>query len=585
MLEEITIRNFAVMDDASVEFGPGMTAVTGETGAGKSILVNAVGLLLGARATSRMIRQGAAAAELTARFRPPDGSEVARRLSEASHDLCDGLVIQRIIAANDRHKVYVNGRPSTMGEVAAITEGLAGISGQHAHQALLKPESHLAILDDFGGLVGLREKVRAAHRKVSRAWEDLKALKESEQSAREQKELYAFQAGEIDRARISPGEDEALETERARLKNAEALYRAAHESEQALYSAPGSAAELLGGAAKALSAARQTDPGLAPAHQGVDQALILVQEAAGQLRDYLAGLDMDEGRLDEVEDRLHLLSGLKRKYGPSLADVLEYRKNLEDRLSGARNRKEAVAEAEKALAEARDALASLCKKLSAARKKAAADLEARVEAELKQLAMAGASFSVRLAPAPAPADPESPFALGEGGMEPTGAERAAFFIAPNVGEGQKPLREIASGGELSRVVLALKVILAEKDGVRTVIFDEVDAGIGGAAADVVGEKLARLAATHQVICITHLPQIARFADAHVRVEKAVEDGRTRSRLTTLDHGGRVEELARMLAGGRVTETSRKHAAELLATGTGSGRTATPPGKTGKTVVA
>ncbi|MFH1887313.1 MAG: DNA repair protein RecN [Pseudomonadota bacterium] len=564
MLEEIAIRNFAVMDDAHALFGPGLTAVTGETGAGKSILVNAVALLLGARATARMIREGAESAEITARFAPPEDSEAWRELSAQGMDLSEGLVIRRVIAANDRHRVYVNGRPSTMAEVTRLTEGLAGISGQHAHQALLRPEAHLEILDRFGNLLDLREEVGQAHQATARAWARVRDLAEGTEKARQEREFREFEAAEIDRAEIQPNEDEALETEKRRVKNAEALFATAHGSEEALYSSPGACGELLSMAQKNLSEAARMDPALARPAESVAQALILVEDAAAELRDYLSGLEMEEGRLDALEARLHLLSGLKRKYGPSLAGVLERREELARLLEDSADREGAMARARKALDQEKKGLSALCARLSEKRKKAARDLEERVVAELSGLSMPGACFRVELAPAPAPRDPESPFALDLGGAETAGAERAAFLIAPNVGEGEKPLREIASGGELSRVVLAIKVILAKKDGVRTVIFDEVDAGIGGATADVVGEKLAALSATHQVVCITHLPHIARFADCHLRVKKTVEHGRTKSAMEALDDTARVEEIARMLAGEPVTPTSRRHAGELLA---------------------
>ncbi|MBI5844025.1 MAG: DNA repair protein RecN [Deltaproteobacteria bacterium] len=559
MLAELSIKNFAIIDDVSISFSDGFSVITGETGAGKSILVNALSLLLGARATGRMVRSGAEFAELSAQFFVDEKSELYGRLSEEEHDISEGLVVRRIIAANDRHRASINGRPVTSAMLSAVTSSLAGISGQHAHQGLLKAEQHLGYLDRAAGLTDAREKTAALYRQCLEALRALDGLFGLQKKDATERELFAFQKDEIERAAFSSGEDEELAIERNRLVNARFLLEAVSAAESLLYDADQSAAERLSEARKQLEAASARDPELTDIAGSVSEALFKVEDAARDLARYRDGLRLDDERLALVEERLYQLSRLKKKYGKTLADVSAYAEEISEKLKSLENLSEEIEKAEKRIDGLKAELDRAADALSLGRKKASENFSKRVAAELKSLGMPKARFEAALTPVPA-----SPEGGVLSGIEATGRERAAFLIAPNPGESVAPLKDIASGGELSRVVLSLKAILARADAVETVVFDEVDAGIGGAVADSVGEKLRELSNTHQVIVITHLAQIARLASHHFYIEKGEEKGRTKSRIRLLSKEERVLEIARMLAGGNVTETALKHARELLA---------------------
>ncbi|MFP4475370.1 MAG: DNA repair protein RecN [Desulfatibacillaceae bacterium] len=563
MLAELSIRNFAIIDDLRVSFSDGLTTITGETGAGKSILVNAVNLLLGAKATANMVRTGADTAELEALFDIPPDSPVGARLLEEGYDLDEGLLVQRIVAINNRHRTFVNGRLANMQMLSGITRSLASICGQHAHQDLLREDRHLDILDGYAGLWPLRREVARLYGKVLEARAGLDGLAAEQKRLEEERDLLEFQKNEIESAEVRPGEDQELEAEKRRLKNATALFEAAHFALEQLHEANGSAVERLGEAQKRLEGAAALDGELAPAAEAAANAFYGVEDAVERLRDYLNSADFEEGRLDRVEERLYELSRLKRKYGGGIDSILAHLDTVSKRLEAGENRDVARDEAKKRLEESAGALADKAGELSEKRAGAAKRLGDKVQAELADLNMRGARFEVRLTPLPCRDGADSPLCADGAGIDASGMERASFLISPNVGEDLRPLKDIASGGELSRVVLCLRTILAETDSVGTFVFDEVDAGIGGSTADVVGEKLAVLAKTHQVLCITHLPQIARFGHHHYRITKSVREGRTRSEMELLADGPRVEELARMLAGGNVSDTSRRHARELL----------------------
>ena len=563
MLTELSIKNFAIIDDLRIRFSGGFTVITGETGAGKSILVNAVNLLLGSRATPGMVRTGAASAELEALFSLEPGTNFCQSLEEMGHDCQDGLLIQRTISDKDRHRIYINGRIATMQMLSQVTEKLASISGQHAHQRLLKEDEHLNLLDHFAGLWPLRQEVAGLHARITALGRELSQARALVQSAGQRRELLEFQAREIESAAILPNEDVDLEQEKMRLKNARLLAQTGHECLEELSLGENSVVSRLGVAAKKLDAAAAKDPALAPQVQSVREALYQAEDAASELGAYLGRLHEDQGRLEAVEERLYFLSVLKRKYGGTLESIAERAKAIKQELSGLETQSGSVENLEAEQAALAQAIREKAQSLSRQRAQAAGAFSEAVAAQLQGLGMAGTRFSVNLFPLPLPQDLQSPLAVGNAGVDATGMDHAVFLIAPNVGESLKPLKETASGGELSRVVLALKAILAGTDCVETVIFDEVDAGIGGAVAHSVGEKLFSLAKTHQVVCITHLPQIARFADQHFRIEKKVVQGRTISSVLPLEGENRVEEIARMLGGGPVTPTSRKHAAELL----------------------
>jgi DNA repair protein RecN (Recombination protein N) len=563
MLQELSIRNFAIIDDLTIGFDPGLTVLSGETGAGKSILINAVNLLLGSRASATLIRTGCDSAELEALFLLTAGCPATQTMRAHGYDPDEGLIVRRIIARNDTNRIYINGRLSTIQVLTAITGNLASISGQHAHQSLLREDQHLLILDQFGELMPMRTAVADLHRELLPRIQALEALKSRRQRRSEQLELLEFQQQEIESVAIAPGEDSELEQEKIRLKNSEQLYRTAAGSIDDLYGAAGSVFERLSANHKILERTARLDPTLAPLAEQMADAAYRVEDIIGGLRNYLTALSVDEQRLEAVEERLDRLNRLKRKYGGSLENVSAHLEQVQRELQLVGSIDEQIAELESSLGDHHRKLSDLSRRLSEQRGLAAAALVAKVTTQLADLNMANSRFTVKLQALPADTRTPALLRAGESLLSESGVDRANFLIAPNVGESLKPLAAIASGGELSRVVLALKAILAQTAAVETIIFDEVDAGIGGGTAEVVGRKLGELARHHQVICITHLPQIAKFGDHHFNIAKYVKNGRTLTAIRPLDRNGRIEELARMLGGVEITPTTRAHARELL----------------------
>ena len=563
MLQEISIRNFAIIEDLTVHFDPGMTILSGETGAGKSIIINAVNLLLGSRASAALIRTGADSAELEGLFHCAPDSLVAHTMTELGYDPEEGLLVRRIISRNDRHRIYINGRMATMQVLTTITSDLASISGQHAHQGLLKEDQHLDILDQYGDLLPLREKYQACYRRIVPLIQKEAELVRRQGVQTEQMELLRFQRDEIEAADIKPDEDQQLDKERLRLRNSENLLQTVRQCVDLLYSGDGAVVERLGHCGKELARTAQMDDRLQATADQVDSLTYTVEDLASQLRDYLGGIDMDAGRLEQVEARMDLLNRIKRKYGGTLEKVLAYALDARRQLDEMENIDTALAEVRRALQMHHDQLGGLAQDLSEKRRQAAQKLARAVEGELTSLKMADTRFAVELQPLPAAPEASPYLRRNDRGLSETGSDRGVFMIAPNVGEAIKPLAAIASGGELSRVVLALKAILANNDAVETVVFDEVDAGIGGEVAELVGKKLVNLAGHHQILCITHLPQIAKYGHHHLRIVKSVTKGRTRTTLIPLTADERVEELARMLGGKTITAKTRAHAREML----------------------
>jgi DNA repair protein RecN (Recombination protein N) len=563
MLKELSIRNFAIIDDLKIGFSEGLTILSGETGAGKSIILNAVNLLLGSRASADLVRAGAKAAELEALFHISSDSPVALSMSEQGYDAQDGLLIRRVVSRSDSNRVYINGRLATIGILNAVTENLASISGQHAHQGLLKEDQHLLIIDQFGGLMPQRQAVFDLYHQILPLIDELGELKNIRQRQADHLELLRFQKDEISAAGIVSGEDIELDQERLRLKNAEMLYQIVHGSIEELYGASGSVIERMSAVRKNLERAGRIESRLAGAAEGLAESVYRIEDLIEQLRSYLKLIQMDDQRLEAVEGRLDKLNRLKRKYGGSLAAVLSQLAAIEEELSDVENIGEKIAATEKKISglHRRSAEASL--QLSRQRKKAAGDLTAKVSRELASLKMAQTVFDVSVQPIPWNEKSDPHLKVENQSLTETGIDRAVFMIAPNIGEELKPLASIASGGELSRVILALKAILAETDAVETVIFDEVDAGIGGGTAEVVGRKLSELGKHHQIICITHLPQIAKFGRHHFNVSKHVADGRTRTVIKQLSRRDRHREIARMLGGEEITQATLNHARELL----------------------
>ncbi len=564
MLQELSIRNFAIIDDLHIHFSKGLTILTGETGAGKSIIIDAVNLLLGSRASSRLIRTGAETAELEALFEVVPKSNIAEILESNGYNSVEGLLIRRIISRNERHRIYINGRMATIQVLTLITENLASISGQYEHQRLLKDHQQLMILDQFGGLSPLREKVFNVFNEIVPLIQELKDLKTKEGRQSEHVGLLQFQKKEILDASITAGEDSAIEQERIRLKHGETLYKAVHDSIEALYGAPGAIVERLGETKKELERACRIDPNLCSEAEKISDTTLRIEDTVDALRSYLKNIEVDDQRLEAVEARLDTLQKLKRKYGGSLDALFQHLESIEHELLGIENISETIAEIEAELSKMHRILADLAQKLSEKRLQTAKILSQKMEKELATLKMPQTKFDVSIGCLTADPNRDQHLVLNKTCIDETGIDHATFMIAPNVGESLKPLSDIASGGELSRVVLSLKAILARTDSLETIVFDEVDAGIGGGEAEVVGKKLSSLARFHQIVCITHLPQIAVFGDHHFLISKHVSKGRTKTTIEPVNKKERVKEIARMLGGAKITRATLDHAGEMLA---------------------
>jgi DNA repair protein RecN (Recombination protein N) len=565
MLTELSIENFALVDKLRLTFGPGLNILTGETGAGKSILMDALNLVLGERTGTEVVRHGAEKARVEALFEVAASPRLAEAMEAAGVETEDGLLLLgRELSASGKSLVRINGRPATVGTLKAIGDALVDIHGQHEHQSLLAVERHADILDAWCGpeALALRASVAEAHARAQGAARELAALQQDARERARTLDLLQFQREEIDNAAPKPDEEEELLAERLRLASAEKLYEAASGAYAALHGGSsgrrsssaggvesGGALDGLTTAVAEIEHAAKLDERLAPLRESLQSALYAAEEAAREVRIYRDEVEFNPQRLEEIETRLDVLRTLKRKYGDTLAEVLRYRGEIEARLQTLENAETRIAELEAVSGAAQKELDARAAKLTKARKRACGPFAEAVMKELADLAMTATRFSV---------------ALEERPVTARGADHVEFLLSPNPGEPLKPLAKIASGGEISRVMLALKSVLARIESVPTLVFDEIDTGIGGRTGMVLADKLAALATNAQILCITHLPQIAARGGAHLFIEKRVEGGRTIVRVTRLAPEGRVEEIARMLGGARLTDTVLQHAREMLA---------------------
>ena len=547
MLRCLRVSNFAIVEDQSLELSPGLNALTGETGAGKSILIEALGFLLGARGSAAWLRAGSERLIVTGIFDREDfPADIAAQFKIAEAR----VLVRRELDASGKTRALVNGQSAPVSVLSVIGDGLVDFHGQHEHQTLLKPLVQLELLDRFGGLEDLSAEVSRACARWSGLREERESAQLSEGERSRRIELGRLQLQDIDEGKLRAGEEEELEALLPRLKNAERLKSCASAAYELLCREEGAVESALLKAGRALEELSRIDQSMTGPWQALEGARLELEEVSRALGAYRDKIEADPGRLDQTLSRLDKISRLKKKYGATASEVLAFRERLAgelDRLEHAGRRRE---ELEGELAGAEEELSELCERLHARRLKAARKLETAISAELKVLGLAAAHFCVGLE-------------MEDGRYSSRGADEAEFLLAPNPGEPLKPVKAIASGGELSRVMLALKTVLARADRVPVLVFDEVDAGVGGAVARAVGARLAALGESRQVLCVTHLAQVACFARSHFHVAKEVSGGRTSVLIERLDGERRLEAVARMLGGREATAASRRHAKELL----------------------
>ncbi|MBI3813815.1 MAG: DNA repair protein RecN [Nitrospinae bacterium] len=602
MLKELRIKNYAIIDELNIEFKPGLNILTGETGAGKSIIIESLGLILGERASDEMIRSGEDSAAIEAVFDISKMKRIKDTLLESGIEPEDEeLIIRRQVSRSGKNRSYINGNAINLTGLKNIGDMLVDIHGQHEHQTLLHPENHCAVLDSFGNTEPLREKCRESYQRLQSLQREMDELINKERERVQRIDLLTFQREEIDKAELSLGEDDELKKEKNLLQNAEKLHQKAVEAYDILYSSDGSVTEKINTIIGAITEINKIDSTMERVLESGKGVLFQIEDIALNIRDYMEKIEFNPDRLSGIDDRLAEISSLKRKYGSTIEDILKYRKQLDDDLITLSRSQERMDVLSAEIENLKKNLEKLSIDLAEGREKAAGRFESQMEKELKELKMDKVRFKVNFLYEPTPSPPPlrpplSPPSEGGAGLPllrsiatgsgegkggtagggifinykgkpvrlfPEGIGKIEFFFSPNIGEDLKPLSKIASGGEISRVMLSIKNILASADSIPVMVFDEVDAGIGGGVAEVVGEKLKKVSKGRQVFCITHLPQIASRADAHFQITKKVSSGRTVTSVREISAEDRVEEIARMAGGKIITAAVRRHAEEML----------------------
>ena len=579
MIEAISIRNIALIDELELELSPGLNIFTGETGAGKSVILKSVGLVLGERASADIVREGTDFARVEISVVPPaslplsnvgEHPEVGSRAIHCAdrENADDVMILSRQISANGRSRCHLNGRLVNLGQLQRIGALLVDIHGQHEHQSLFRTETHLELLDDFGGITETRRQVSKIYQQLQTLQQERDTLTHTLKASEREKELLEFEIEELASANLEEGEEEELAAEVRVLNNAEKLFESANlvygqldgDGQMGFVGAT-SALSLLKDSAKTLAKLCEMDESLSGLSERLDSSLYELEDIASQIRQYADTIEFNSMRLSEVTERLELISKFKRRYGNSISEMLAYHAEAVRKLQDLQLGSEKIKLLQEQIRHTTQEAQQLCAALSAKRKAVADRLSQLAEKELRTLGMDKAEFQAFVQPV----QDEEGALLMDGkrcAFRANGIDEVEFLIAPNVGSEPRPLAKIASGGEISRVMLALKTVLVQVDSIPTLLFDEIDSGIGGKVADVVGKKLKELAEFAQVICITHLPQIARFADRHFRVEKTVVDQRTLITAKPLTPEERISEIARM-HGGEETEIGIAHAREML----------------------
>src|SRR5918994_4346052 len=561
MLRELRIKNFAIIDEVVLQLGQGLNIITGETGAGKSIILSALGLISGERGSSDTIRYKEEEATVEALFETVPSS-LSAQLSDAGFEPEGELIIKRILNRSGKNRIYLNGSLCPLGLLAQLGASLVHIYGQHEHHTLLQSETHLNLLDAFADLDAKARSMKQRFEALCHAWNRLTDTREALEQQRREKALLEAQAEEISKAGLQPGEEEELRSSRNILSHSERLHQGCREGEEILYEGD---AALVGRLGKYVSKARELaaiDQGLSPTVELLESSLAQLQEAALQLGRYADRIHFDSRALEQLDDRLAEIQRLKRKYNGDIGEILRLQTGIQATLENLQQGEAQILNLEKSFEEARQAAWDTAEKLSGDRQRAAKRLKRELEKEIRGLGMPDTVFEVRFRHQDEEKD-NPPFFIAGKKLTERGMDQVEFYFSSNPGEPVKPLSKIASGGELSRLMLALKALVLTPGVVSTLLFDEVDAGVGGRVAEIVGKKLKQVAAHHQVISVTHLPQIAALADAHFVVRKTVEKGRTFTRVKELSERERIAELARMLGGVKITEQTRKHAEELV----------------------
>ncbi len=566
MLLELAIKNFAIIDELNISFAPGLNVLTGETGAGKTIIISALNLILGDKASPEYIRSGESTAGITACF-DISGHEHLKQMLTAQGIDCpnNNLILKRQLKQGTKSSCYANGELISLAYITQFSQELIDIHGQHQHQLLLKSDTHIDFLDAFGNLLGLQQQVTENFTTLQNSQSQLNLLQIDNRQKSEKKQLLEFQIQEIDSLQLDKNEKEALLKQRAILQNSEKLLEAGSFIYESIYNANGSVTEKLAQAKDRLNEMQRVDASLAPYLKTLESMQCELDDLALSLNSYTEKVEYDPQRQQEIETRLAEIDKLERKYGGSLTSVLNYRQEIEAQLQNLTNLDQQIKAASQQIDAQTQQINQLATELSSKRKHVIKDIDRLMSTELGQLGMQKSKFITRITPVNSP---QAPTANAEsiprytGGAK--GIDQIEFLFTANEGERAKPLAKIASGGEISRLMLALKGLLAGGNRTPTLVFDEVDVGIGGGIAEVVGKKLKSLSKSHQLICITHLPQIAAFADLHFTAGKSMAQGRTITSIKELDQQAKTSEIARMLAGEKITPTALKHAQEMLA---------------------
>lgn len=567
MLAELSIKNFAIIDSLSVSFQKGLTVLTGETGAGKSIIIDAINLLVGGRSSSEFVRYGCKKAEIEGLFLlDDDENPCIEKAQELGIVISDGMVVlRREILTSGKSICRINGKLVTLSIIREIGRTLMDIHGQHDHQDLMNQERHLSLIDQFDDkeIPLALDEYKRLYSHFFKLKKQLKALDEDEKQMAHRLDLIQFQLTEIQKANIEPGEDEQLMEEKLQLSNFEKIYKAVHDSYQA-FSGEYRALDWIGLAMSHLEDVSTFNDQLKSIYENVSNSFYLLEEATSSLRDQIEQLEFEPERLDFIEGRLNEIKLLKRKYGQTIEDILEYAAKIEDEVDQIQNREIHVDRLRKQLTEAQKDLMIEAENLSNIRKKMAEHLKKEIHKELQDLHMEKTLFEIH-------------FSLSEGNYNEhsiifkgtpieflsTGMDVVEFLLSTNPGEPLKPLSKIASGGELSRIMLALKSIFSKHQGVTSIIFDEVDTGVSGRVAQSIAEKIYKISSGSQVLCITHLPQVAAMADTHLYISKKIKGERTFTSITELSHDEKIKEIARMISGVEITDLTKQHACELL----------------------